>query len=134
MDADRVACHESGRRQFSSAGMSLGMPLLGPGGDVGVMQLCSPAATCAQRWNWSANVDAGMALLRQKRAAAGRYLNSHQVGMNYPNSLGLSNAEVLQRETLQRYNGGRYWTWHSGRNRWEPNPPNNYVANLLAHC
>ncbi len=129
-DADRVACHESGRRQFDGNGN----PLLGPGGDVGVMQLCNPAATCSQRWDWNRNVNAGVALLGQKRNGATAYLSTHVVAGNYPNSLGLSNAAVLQRETLQRYNGGRYWGWNTTTNRWEPNPPNNYVANLLAHC
>jgi len=129
-DADRVTCHESGRRQFDGNGN----PLLGPGGDVGVMQLCNPAATCSQRWNWSGNVNAGVALLGQKRNGATAYLNTHVVAGNYPNSPNLSNAAVLQRETLQRYNGGRYWRWNTATNRWDPNPPNNYVANLLAHC
>jgi len=129
-DADRVACHESGRRQFNAGGN----PLLGPGGDVGVMQLCNPAASCLQRWNWRENINAGVTLLGGKQNAATRYLNTHMIGGNYPNSLGLNNAAVLQRETLQRYNGGRYWAWVAVRNQWEPNPPNNYVANLLAHC
>lgn len=129
-DADRVACHESGRRQFDGSGN----PLLGPGGDVGIMQLCNPAATCLQRWNWNSNVGQGMTLLGQKRTGATAYLDTHLVDGNYPNSLNLGNVDALQRETLQRYNGGRYWGWNSSRNLWEPDPPNNYVANLLAHC
>ena len=67
--ADLIACHESGRRQFVG-----GTPILGPGGDVGVMQLCSPAATCEERWSRTANVDAGLALINQKQADATRYL------------------------------------------------------------
>jgi hypothetical protein len=125
---DQIACRESGRRQFDSAGM----PLLGPGGDVGVMQLCSPAATCLQRWDWTANVDAGLALLGNKEAAARRYLNQHQLNGHYPNNQGLDDAGVLLRETLQRYNGGAYWRWNAGANRWESAPPNQYVAHVLA--
>jgi hypothetical protein len=128
-DADRIACWESRRRQFNANGT----PLLGGGGDVGIMQLCNPAATCAQRWNWIGNVGAGVALLQQKRSAARRYLNHHQdANGNYPNDLNLNNTEVLQRETMQRYNGGTYWTWNARRNRWEANPPNNYVNNVLS--
>lgn len=125
---NRIACRESGRRQFDADGM----PLLGPGGDVGVMQLCSPAATCLQRWSWTVNVDAGLALLRLKEAAARTYLNQHRVNGHYPNNRNLNDAEVLLRETIQRYNGGRYWTWNTTANRWEANPPNHYVANVLA--
>jgi hypothetical protein len=125
---DRVACHESGRRQFDNQGM----PLLGPGGDVGVMQLCNPAATCPQRWDWTANVAAGAALLAQKERAARTYLNQHQVNNHSPNDQNLSDADVLLRETLQRYNGGTFWSWNSVANRWEANPPNQYVARVLA--
>lgn len=125
---DRVACHESGRRQFSADGM----PLLGPGGDVGVMQLCNPAATCEERWRWAANVDGGAALLADKEAAARRHLNQHRVGGHYPNDQGLGDADVLLRETLQRYNGGSYWRWNATANRWAMSPPNQYVARVLA--
>ncbi len=108
--ADLIACRESGRRQF----VADGTPVLGPGGDVGVMQLCNPAASCGQRWSWTANVDAGLALINQKQAEATRYLNQHQVNGHYPNNQNLSDADVLLRETIQRYNGGAYWRWVAG--------------------
>lgn len=130
-DADRVACHESGRRQFNVDGT----PLLGPGGDVGVMQLCNPSANCEQRWNWRANVNAGMVLLTQKRGQAIAYLNTHKDSAgNFPNSLSLSNNAVIQRETLQRYNGGHFWVWNGVTHQWEPAPPNSYVSNVLSRC
>ena len=126
--ADRIACHESGRRQFDGTGM----PLLGRGGDVGVMQLCNPAANSGQRWSWIANADAGVALLAVKSAAAKTHLNQHQVQGHYPNDQNLDDADVLLRETIQRYNGGAYWTWKAERARWEATPPNGYVASVLA--
>lgn len=43
---DRIAIAESGRQQFRD-----GMPDFGRTGDVGVMQLCNPPATCPQRWD-----------------------------------------------------------------------------------
>lgn len=125
---DQIACRESGRRQFDGTGM----PLLGPGGDVGVMQLCSPAATCLQRWDWTANVAAGLALLGNKEAAARRHLNQHTLNGHYPNNQGLDDAGVLLRETLQRYNGGAYWRWNATTHQWESAPPNQYVAHVLA--
>jgi hypothetical protein len=126
--ADLVACHESGRRQFDSTGM----PLLGPGGDVGVMQLCNPAANATQRWDWTANVAAGAALFTEKANAARIYLNHHQVQGHYPNDQHLDDAGVLLRETIQRYNGGAYWSWSASHNRWEATPPSSYVATVMA--
>jgi hypothetical protein len=126
-DGDQIACHESSRRQFSN-----GNPVLGPGGDVGLMQLCNPAATCEQRWNWRSNAAAGLALLAQKRVAARTYLNAHVVDGHYPNDQGFNDAEVLRRETIQRYNGGRYWQWDAAQSRWEAQPPNNYVQQVLS--
>ncbi len=126
--ADHVACHESGRRQFGNDSM----PLLGPGGDVGVMQLCNPAASCEQRWSWAANVAAGATLFAEKDAAARRYLNQHIVQGRYPNDQNLADADVLLRETIQRYNGGSYWRWNGTANRWDASPPNQYVARVLA--
>ena len=38
-----------------------------------------------------------------RRAAARRHLNQHQVNGQFPNDQGLGDAEVLLRETLQRY-------------------------------
>lgn len=126
--ADRIACHESGRRQFDGTGM----PLLGPGGDVGVMQLCNPAASCPQRWDWTANVAAGAALIAQKRTAAQAHLNAHRVNGHYPNDQNLGDADVLLRETIQRYNGGTYWHWDAPHGRWHAAPPSTYVASVLA--
>ena len=123
----QIGCHESGNRQFDETGM----PLLGPGGDVGVMQLCNPAATCRQRWDWTANVDAGLALIIEKERAAQNYLNHHRVQGHYPNDHNLNDAEVLLRETIQRYNGGTYWTWDQTRNLWKMTPQNQYVASVL---
>jgi hypothetical protein len=98
------------------------------------MQLCNPAATCRQRWSWSENVARGANLLQQKRNEATAYLNHHAPGGHYPNNLGLGDADVVQRETLQRYNGGRYWQWDNTASRWVANPPqgNNYVQQVLA--
>jgi len=126
--ADRIGCHESGRRQFDGTGM----PLLGPGGDVGVMQLCNPAASCTQRWDWTANVAAGAALIAQKETAARRHLNQHIVQSHYLNNQNFGDADVLLRETIQRYNGGAFWVWDVQHGHWRAAPPNNYVVGVLA--
>ena len=129
-DADQIACHESGWRQFTASGM----PNLGGVGDLGIMQLCNTSplvVRCVQRWNWRENVRFGIVVLGRKRNSARSHLDTHRVNESYPNSLNLSDDEVLQRETFQRYKGGIYWTWASRRRRWEPNPPNRYVLNVL---
>jgi hypothetical protein len=97
------------------------------------MQFCNPAATCSQRWDWTANVDGGVALLGAKRGAARRYLNRHRVDGHYPNDQGYNDARVLLLETIKRYNQGHYWEWNSTANQWEvdPDPANNYVAHVL---
>jgi hypothetical protein len=127
-DADLVACHESGRQQFNPNGM----PTRGPGGDVGIMQLCNPAATCQQRWDWKANVAAGVALLNSKRASARARLRSHTPSGPFLNDQGMADADVLKRETLQQYNGGNFWQWDPATNRWKSQPPNGYVAQVLS--
>lgn len=73
----------------------------------------------------------GIVVLGRKRNSARSHLDAHSVNESYPNSEKLSDDEVLQRETFQRYKGGTYWTWVSRRRRWEPNPPNRYVLNVL---
>jgi hypothetical protein len=136
---DLIPCKESSRRQFKD-----GLPFLGAGGDVGLMQLCDPGATCSQRWNWAENLAKGIASLSGKRREAIAYLNK-QVNKqsppgNYPNELDLSKEEVILRETIQRYNGGTHWKWDAATGRLKVSPPINkntglpstYVRDVLA--
>ena len=95
------------------------------------MQLCNPAATCEQRWNWRENVRGGLAILASKRASALAYLNLHRVGGSLPNDQGFADAEVVRRETIQRYNRAPYWVWDAAANLWRKSPPNNYVFLVL---
>lgn len=125
--ADLIARHESGRQQFSATGEVK----LGPGGDVGIMQLCNPPATCEQRWSWRENVKVGLSVLASKSAAAKQYLDQHRVSGTYPNDQGFIDAEVLKRETVQRYNTGTYWLWDAASNMWKKSLPNDYVKRVL---
>ena len=68
-------------------------------------------------WNWRRNVDTGQRIFARKRADALRYLRTHE---NY-------DEEMLLREALQRYNGGRYHTWDTTAKKWIATPPNAYV-------
>ncbi|WP_435218307.1 hypothetical protein [Streptomyces sp. bgisy034] len=127
-DIARIACHESGMQQFAG-----GFPLLGGGGDTGIMQLCNPAATCDERWNWRANVERGVSVFNQKKAAARQYLDTHKIDGKWPNDMGLSNDQVLQREAITQYNGGSFWKWDEGKAKWIANPPpQEYFKKVMA--
>jgi hypothetical protein len=56
----RIACKESGQRQFDAPpnGGTGGCPLFGPGGKVGIMQIANP--TGDEVWDWRENVKKGI--------------------------------------------------------------------------
>ncbi|UCM88055.1 hypothetical protein [Streptomyces marincola] len=127
-DIARIACHESGMEQFGGNGF----PKLGPGGDTGIMQLCNPAASCDERWNWKANVDRGIALFNQHKGAARQHLNAHTIDGKWPNDKGMTKEQMLQREAIKRFNGGQYWTWDATNSMWLAQPPGDYTDKVLA--
>ena len=136
----QIACQESHFRQFSS---SPGNPLLRcePDGriGVGVLQQTTPSASDDAFWNWQQAITEGLGTLASKRAAAAGYPGRvRQSRRGCPNNT-LCNAgatdftaDQLLRESLQRYNGGAYWHWDHVNNVWVAQPPNNYVALVLA--
>src|SRR5262249_55461371 len=85
----RIACKESGQRQFDArANGGTGFcPLFGPGGKVGIMQIANP--TDDQIWNWKKNLDAGIEKFNESVAAAEDYSTKvmQSEGFNGPNGL-----------------------------------------------
>lgn len=69
----RIACRESGQRQFDAPpnGGTGFCPLFGPGGKVGIMQIANPTAD--EVWNWRLNVEKGIEVFNERVAAAGEY-------------------------------------------------------------
>jgi hypothetical protein len=69
----RIACKESGQRQFDALpnGGTGGCPLFGPGGKVGIMQIANP--TGDEVWNWRINVAKGIKIFNAKVEAARGY-------------------------------------------------------------
>jgi len=136
----QIACQESHFRQFSS---SPGNPLMRcePDGriGVGVLQQTTPTASDDAFWNWQQAIAEGLGTLASKRAAAAGYPGRvRRSTRGCPNNT-LCNAgatdftaDQLLRESLQRYNGGAYWHWDHVNNVWVAQPPNNYVALVLA--
>ncbi|WKX69577.1 hypothetical protein [Streptomyces sp. XD-27] len=128
-DMGRILCHESGLRQFGDNGY----PKLGRGGDVGISQLCLPAASCEQRWNWRANVMEGIRIFGLHKAAARAYLDGHKADGKWPNERGMTDEQVLQREAMQRYNGKSYWIWDEIAGLWKVVDKQKYPDVVLAH-
>jgi len=115
-DLLRAICWaESSWRQFIG-----GRPLVNRNSngtaDWGLMQI--NGAPPEQRWNWKLNVARGAAILAEKRAHAKAYLDRHPP----------YTEEMLENETIQRYNGGAYYRWRN--DEWVVAPPNGYVGRI----
>ena len=137
--AIQIACQESHFREFDNNSN----PLLRcePDGRIGagVLQQTTPAASDDAFWNWQQAVNEGLATLASKRIAAQGYpARIRKSTKGCPNNT-LCNAgatdftpDQLLHEELQRYNGGAYWQWDHVNNVWVAQPPNGYVAAVLA--
>ena len=113
-----------------------GLPIFGPPHGYGLMQIDNPRASDEQVWNWRANRAAGVALLSDKRGAAQAYprslrsrARSGELPAGFQNATDFTTQEQIQKETYQRYNGGRYWDWIPQRRNdpgssgaWQPRP------------
>jgi PKD repeat protein len=73
----RIACQESGFRQFNAAadGGTSKCPLFSADnlGGAGIMQITNPAPTRDEVFDWRASVDRGITIFNQKVASAGNY-------------------------------------------------------------
>jgi hypothetical protein len=101
--------HETKSKHFNAANE----PIKSFDKGYGLCQLTNPAPTYEQAWNWKLNVDGGLALFAQKRAAAKTYLS--QSGRTFT-------PEQLKFETVCRWNGGPYHKWNAVAAKWERNP------------
>ncbi len=166
----KIACHESHSSQFyESAGdgilpaigglRTIGMPVYGGGGDVGIMQICYRRAP-AHVWNWVANVNYGAELFRSNLES---FAYEHLVlqvkpvlGLADKTDEQLTNEERLQiraemrkyirEEAIHRYNAGggpdddgdtltMYWRWNSETGLLDPvdlkdDDVNGYVSSV----
>jgi hypothetical protein len=117
--AKRIACWESGQQQFRN-----GVPFVGPTADVGIFQIVS-GRTCADLWDWTANVTHGLGILAQKRAGAANHQNSERqfntalqqcqntsfVPPPLSSTLDEGGVTQVEREAIRRYNAGREHHW-----------------------
>ena len=113
---------ESGWRQFDG---TPGRPLKNVNSngttDYGLMQVNE--APLNARWNWRQNISLGQNIISDKRNAARRYLDKHP----------FYDDDMLLRETIQRYNGGRYYQWDDINMEWIPKPKDGgvYVESVI---
>lgn len=106
------AYKESRFRQFGSDEM----PLFGSPKGFGVMQIDNPPATARQIWSWLENVDAGLALINVKaREVAQHYKNIYDTNPKIPKLT----ADQIRLAEYQWYNGGWYWGWNAGIEKWD---------------
>src|SRR5690606_2791196 len=74
---EKIIAHEAKNRHFRDNGQ----PIKSFDNGYGMCQLTTPTPTFEQVWNWKRNVDGGLTLFAQKRAAAITYLS--QSGRSY---------------------------------------------------
>ncbi len=136
-DLQRIACHESGQRQFVN-----GLPLLGGGGDVGIMQICFQRQA-RHFWNWRDNVATGRVILNSSlnfaNSVPGRVRTQTVRGMGpFPSATNFSNAQA-RLEAIHAYNAGNnintdgYWQWNNTLMQWVAAPQGGapgYVGNV----
>src|SRR5260221_9052654 len=101
------------------------------------MQVDNPPVSDEGVWNWGQNVAEGLAILAAKRLDAIAY--PKRVQQNFPSATDFVALNLIDQatgqpyvvlETIQRYNGGHYWSWDDNNKVWVKSPPNNYVANV----
>ncbi|QJQ03196.1 hypothetical protein C798_24070 [Herbaspirillum rubrisubalbicans Os34] len=77
----------------------------------GLTQLTKPVPKYSQIWSWKENLDAGIALVAEKKAAAKKFLDTH--GANS------YTQDMLDLETISRWNGGSYHEWNTTDKKWQ---------------
>jgi hypothetical protein len=118
-DVLRAICwRESAWRQFDGSSRPLCHRNSNGTADWGCMQINQ--AQSREIWDWLANVNRARQLYAQKEGDANRYLNQH----------GPVTPDMLLNESIQRYNGGTYYSWNEASNSWKPSPRNDYVAKI----
>lgn len=115
-----IAYKESRFRQFDAAGL----PLFGPPGGFGVMQIDTPPPTTKQVWDWQANVAAGGALHGRKKKEVNQHFQNLYAA--HPDAPKLT-AEQSSLALYQYYNGGWYWDWDDNAKLWQKTGDTSYA-------
>jgi len=120
----QIISQESGIQQFAGNGVPLWSQdnLRG----VGLFQITNPAPTAEQTWDWRRNVDAGIALFREKIAIARNRLNAlfnrvRQEALTLNAQAAPITGEMIALEAIRAFNGlnngnGVMDEWRAARN------------------
>ncbi|MES2742979.1 MAG: hypothetical protein V4754_18810 [Pseudomonadota bacterium] len=90
-----------------------GEPVVAGDKGYGLTQLTHPTPTYSKIWSWKENVNAGLELIATKKNAAKAMLGKN--GRTYT-------QDMLDLETISRWNGGSYHHWNAADHKWERNP------------
>lgn len=77
----------------------------------GLAQLTTPPPSYSQVWSWKENLDGGIKLMDGKKKEAKAMLDKHGAE-SYT-------EEMLDLETLARWNGGSYHEWNATTKKWQ---------------
>jgi hypothetical protein len=111
-DLFRAICwKESSWRQFGGQQTPLFNKNKNGTTDWGCMQINNPQPI--EIWDWRENVNRAKKLFATKQRLAKTYLEKHKP----------VTAEMILRETIQRYNGGVYYKYDAKNGKWVAAPP-----------
>lgn len=104
---EKLVKQESQFKHFINADLE---PVVAFDKGFGLTQLTKPAPTYTQAWSWKENLDGGIKLIDVKKQDAKNWLNNHGKD-SYT-------QEMLDMETLARWNGGSYHEWDIPTKKW----------------
>jgi hypothetical protein len=76
-------------------------PVVAGDSGYGAAQLTNPIPKYPQIWSWKENIDAAIKLIDEKKKVAKKWLDKH----------GAYTQDMLDTETISRWNGGNYYEW-----------------------
>jgi hypothetical protein len=106
-----------------------GLPIFGPPGGFGLMQLDTPPPTSQQIWSWLENVRGGRTLWHEKLAMSKNYVKQVKKANPDQKVTGLS-PKQQERQAAYLYRGAAkvdgewqyYYIWNRNTKQWELNP------------
>ena len=106
----KIVAHESLNKHFLNTDSE---PVVAGDKGYGLCQLTHPEPSYEVIWSWKKNLNAGINLLKDKYSAAKSYLDTHG-STSYT-------QEMLDIETITRWNGGKYYVWIGSPPTWQRN-------------
>jgi hypothetical protein len=117
-----------------------GLPIFGPPGGFGLMQLDTPPPTSKQIWSWLENIKGGKPLWREKLAMSKNYVKQVQEA-NPDQKVPNLSPEQHERQAAYLYRGAAwvdgewqyYYIWNRDTKQWEVNPKGDAISIAYAN-